>query len=62
MKSNELDILKPDGSLYTKVSITDKTIVFSDFSDYNISVHMDIKILDQLIPFLNDYYDKNQLQ
>ena len=60
--SEVLNLLKPDGTVYTKVVIKNGLITFSDFSDYNIEFNMDIKILDQLLPFLNNYYDKNQLQ
>lgn len=50
----EKKITRPDGSKYMTAVYTGDLIEFRDFAANNITVRFDAKILDQLVPFLNE--------
>lgn len=46
--------MRPDGSKYMTAVYTGDTIEFRDFAANNITVRFDAKVMDQLIPFLQE--------
>ena len=50
----EQKITRPDGSKYMTAVYTGESIEFRDFSANNYTVRFDAKVLDQLVPFLNE--------
>jgi len=56
----EKRIMRPDGSKYMTAVYTGDTIEFRDSAANNITVRFDAKVMDQLIPFLQEanFWDK----
>lgn len=50
----ERKIVRPDGSEYMIAVYVDDRIEFRNFGDSHYTVSFDSKVLDQLIPFLNE--------
>lgn len=50
----EKQITRPDGSEYMTAAVTDTQLEFRNFSKKGMTIKMDVKILDQLVPFLNE--------
>jgi hypothetical protein len=50
----EKKIVRPDGSQYMTAVYTGEFIEFRDFAANNYTVRFDAKVLDQLVPFLNE--------
>ncbi len=50
----EQKITRPDGSKYMTAVYTGESIEFRDFAKNGYTVRFDAKVLDQLVPFLNE--------
>jgi hypothetical protein len=50
----ERKIVRPDGSQYMTAVHTGEFIEFRNFAANNYTVRFDVKVLDQLVPFLNE--------
>ena len=50
----ERKITRPDGSKYMTAVYTGETVEFRDFAQNGYTVRFDAKVLDQLVPFLNE--------
>jgi hypothetical protein len=50
----ERPITRPDGSKYMTAVYTGDAIEFRDFAKNHYTVRFDAKVLDQLVPFLNE--------
>jgi hypothetical protein len=50
----ERKIVRPDGSEYMTAVYVGNHIEFRNFGDSGYTVSFDAKVLDQLIPFLNE--------
>jgi hypothetical protein len=50
----ERKIIRPDGSEYMTAVAVGESIEFRNFGDSGYTVSFDVKVLDQLIPFLNE--------
>lgn len=50
----EKKIVKPNGSEYMTVVSVGDTIEFRNFSEHNVTIKFDARVLDQVIPFLTE--------
>jgi len=50
----EKKITRPNGTEYMTVAVTEDSLEFRNFTRKGMTVKMDAKILDQLVPFLNE--------
>lgn len=50
----EKQILRPDGTVYVTVAVTEDMLEFRNFTKKGMTVKMDAKILEQIVPFLNE--------
>lgn len=50
----EKKIIRPNGTEYMTVATSGDMIEFRNFSSRGLTVRFDAKVLDQLIPFLNE--------
>lgn len=50
----EKRIIRPNGDEYLTVCVNDDMLEFRNFTKKGLTIRMDVKILDQLIPFLNE--------
>lgn len=50
----EKQILRPDGTEYMTVVVGEDQLEFRNFSKKGLTIKMDVKILEQLVPFLNE--------
>lgn len=50
----EKQLTRPDGSEYMTAAVTETHLEFRNFSKKGMTIKMDAKILDQLVPFLNE--------
>lgn len=50
----EKRIIRPNGDLYMTAYTDGDVVEFRDFTDKRITIRFDAKVLDQLLPFLNE--------
>lgn len=50
----EKKITRPNGTEYMTVYTNGETVEFRNFSERNLTIHFDAKVLDQLVPFLTE--------
>lgn len=50
----EKRILRPNGDEYMTVYVDSDTLEFRNFSKKGMTIKMDVKVLDQMVPFLNE--------
>lgn len=50
----EKRIVRPDGTEYMTVAVTEDSLEFRNFTRKGMTVKMDVKVLEQVVPFLNE--------
>lgn len=50
----EKRIVRPDGTEYMTVAVTDDSLEFRNFTKKGMTIRMDVKVLEQIVPFLNE--------
>lgn len=50
----EKRIVRPDGTEYMTVAVTKDSLEFRNFTRKGMTVKMDVKVLEQVVPFLNE--------
>ena len=50
----EKRIVRPDGTEYMTVAVTEDSLEFRNFTKRGMTIRMDVKVLEQLVPFLNE--------
>lgn len=48
----EKKIIRPNGTEYMTVAVTDDCLEFRNFGHDRMLIKMDVKVLEQLVPFL----------
>jgi len=50
----EKRILRPNGDEYMTVYVDSDTLEFRNFTKKGMTIKMDVKVLEQMVPFLNE--------
>ena len=50
----EKRIIRPDGTEYMTVYLDNDTLEFRNFTKKGLTIKMDVKVLEQIVPFLNE--------
>lgn len=50
----EKRILRPNGDEYMTVYVDSDTLEFRNFTRKGMTIKMDVKVLEQIVPFLNE--------
>ena len=50
----EKRIVRPNGDEYMTVYVDSDTLEFRNFTRKGMTIKMDVKVLDQMLPFLNE--------
>lgn len=48
-------VKKQDGSVYVTLALEDKQLKIENVGNRNIAIHLDEKVIDQMIPILQEF-------